>query len=100
MWCTWQLSVPTIGFTCSDQRQARLEYGPSYGQLSQLDQLHSGLVDYSDLVGPVEALAAQLHGTDRTNRRPLDLGRIDPGRLDLGRLSGPARSGAAQDPVS
>ena len=41
---------------------AWLEDGPSYSQLSQFDQLDSGLLDYSNLVGPVEALAAQLHG--------------------------------------
>jgi hypothetical protein len=47
---------------------AWLEYCPPYGELSQLDQLDSSLLDYPDLVGPVEPLTAQLHGTDRTNR--------------------------------
>ncbi|HLM20176.1 MAG TPA: hypothetical protein VK390_01475 [Propionibacteriaceae bacterium] len=42
---------------------AWLEDGASDGQLSQLDQLDSGLLYRPDLVGMVEALAAQLHGT-------------------------------------
>ena len=45
---------------------AWLEYGASDGQLSQLDQLDMCLLDPPDLVWAVEALAAQLHGTDRT----------------------------------
>jgi hypothetical protein len=47
---------------------AWLEYGASDGQVSQLDQLDPGLLDRADRAGTVETLAAQLHGTDRTNR--------------------------------
>jgi hypothetical protein len=46
---------------------AWLEHGASDGQLSQLDQLDAGLLDRPNFVGTVEALAAQLHGTDRTS---------------------------------
>ncbi len=62
---------------------AWLEDGPSYGQLSQFDQLDSGLLDYSNLVGPVEALAAQLHGPIVRIRWPLDPARLDPGEVGL-----------------
>jgi hypothetical protein len=47
---------------------AWLEYRPSYGQLSQLDQFDSSPLDYPDLVRSIEPLMAQLHGTDGTNR--------------------------------
>jgi hypothetical protein len=50
---------------------AWLEYGASDGQLSQLDQLDMCLLDPPDLVWAVEALAAQLHGTDRTGAATL-----------------------------
>jgi hypothetical protein len=46
---------------------AWLEDGAPDGQLAQLDQLDASLLDTPDLVGMVEALATQLHRTDRTN---------------------------------
>jgi len=40
---------------------AWLEDGAPYGQLTPLDQFDASLVHAPDLVGPVKALAAQLH---------------------------------------
>jgi hypothetical protein len=42
---------------------AWLEHGASDSQLAQLDQLDPCLLDPPDLVGTIEALATQLHGT-------------------------------------
>jgi hypothetical protein len=56
-----------------------LEHGASDSQLSQLDQIDVGLLDRPDLVRTIEALAAQLHGTDRTN--PCTVGGQHPRRF-------------------
>lgn len=40
---------------------AWLEDGAPHGQLAQLDQFDASLIYAPDLVGPVEALAAQFH---------------------------------------
>jgi hypothetical protein len=47
---------------------AWLEDGTPDGQLAQLDQLDASLLHAPDLIGTVEALTTQIHGTDRTNR--------------------------------
>lgn len=55
-WWSRQLSVPTIGRTCSDQRHPGLECAPADGQVADRDDVHAAALEDPHLVRIVEVL--------------------------------------------